>query len=150
MKLLDGEKKLLESDNGNLLLTSHRIRYEESQVGQGEIRSILLDGLSFCGMTATSKPILAILAGTFFLLFIMAAMQGSRQEVLIILLALGIICAIIWAITRRQVLELASSGGVIRVNIKGMNKETVREFIDTVEAAKNSRGLLQSSSHHNS
>lgn len=62
MELLPQERLLLESDNGTLKLTTHRLRYEARAGGEMNIKSIMLEELASCAVTRSSQPILIVLA----------------------------------------------------------------------------------------
>ena len=125
------EKKILESDKGQLVLTSHRVRFDKSTAGQRKIVSITLDELCSCELNYKSHIVLILLA---VLSVILGFIGGSNA------IAVGIIGAIVFAIayslTRKQVLSLSSAGAVINVETKGMKTKDIKDFIDAVELAK--------------
>lgn len=139
--LLPSEQILLESGGKTLTLTTHRVRYDSQRMGGGEIISIMLDELSSCAMIRRSKPILLILAGAFLLISLYLYNQ-YQQSLGTFGFLVVVVLVIMYFVTRRQVIELASAGASIRVNTSGMSILAVRGFIDTAEAAKNSRYLL--------
>jgi hypothetical protein len=143
MHLLSGEKILLESDPKGLILTTHRVQSEVKVFGGDEVISIMLDELASCAITRTSNPIPLILAALCLVIGFMV-MTNSRGDATP-LITWGIIALIFFGVyyaTRRQVIALASSGATIQRSIKGMTLQTAKQFINTVEAAKNERYLL--------
>lgn len=128
---MNDEKKILESDKGQLVLTSHRVRFDESTAGQRKIVSIMLDELCSCELNYKSHIVLILLA---FLSVVLGFIGGSDA------IAGGIIGAIVFAIayflTRKQMLSLSSAGAAINVEAKGMKTEAIKDFIDAVELAK--------------
>lgn len=138
MNLMPGEKVLLESDGKTLVLTTHRVRYEIDALGSGEIKSILLEELASCAMTRTSNPILLVVAAICFLVGLVTG-RGAIAGGFI----LALILLIIYFVTRKQSLLLASAGATITFDTRGMSPEDVKKFIDRTEAAKNDRYLLK-------
>jgi hypothetical protein len=131
MKLMNDEKKVLEFDEGQLVLTSHRVRFDASAAGQRKIVSIMLDELCSCELNYKSHIILILLA----VLSVIFGFVGGLSAI-----APGIIGAIVFAIayffTRKQVLSLSSAGAAINIEAKGMKSEDIKDFIDAVELAK--------------
>jgi hypothetical protein len=131
MNLMNDEKNIIESDKGQLVLTSHRVRFDVSTAGQRKIVSIMLDELCSCELNYKSHIILILLA----VLSVLFGFVGGSDAIVA-----GIIGAIVFAIayflTRKQMLSLSSAGAVINVEAKGMKSEDVKDFIDAVELAK--------------
>ncbi len=50
MNLLHGENTLMESNGKNLILTTHRIRYEIQSFGRAVVKSIMLEQLASCAL----------------------------------------------------------------------------------------------------
>jgi hypothetical protein len=141
MNYFPNEKVLIESDNKVLVLTTHRVRYDAIGKGGGwadrtELVSIMLEELSSCAITRTSYPILLLLALAALVLAILA------QDRAIVGLALAVLFAGGFFLSQRQVLLLSSAGGgKIQVNTASMSLQSVREFVDEIENAKNQRFL---------
>jgi hypothetical protein len=55
MNLMPSEKVLLESTGKDLILTTHRVRYEYEALGFGEVRSIMLEELASCAIVPASQ-----------------------------------------------------------------------------------------------
>jgi len=144
MKLMPDEKILLESDDKELVLTTHRVRLEAESLGHARVVSIMLDQLASCAMTRTSQPIFLIIAGICFISGVVIAANGRGNESGFIG---GIILAatfsVIYLVNRQQVLALASAGATINVNTQGMKLDAVKSFIERAEVAKNARYLLR-------
>ena len=139
MNLMVNETVLLELGK-RLTLTSHRVRYESDAMGSEEIKSIMLDELASCAMTQTSNVILLVLALLVFLSGLFVSVSEARQEgALIIGVIFAVVLVIAFFVTRRQVLSLASAGTTITLNTQGTKLDTLKEFIERAEAAKNAR-----------
>jgi hypothetical protein len=141
MNHLPDEKVLIESDNETLILTTHRVRYDAIGKGGGwadrtELVSIMLEEVAACAITRISYPVLLLLALGCLLLALVV------EDRAIIGVALAIFFAGGFFLAQRQVLLLISAGGgKIQVNTGGMTLQTVRDFVDEVEKAKNQRFL---------
>lgn len=138
MNSLHGETILRESKGRNLILSTHRIRYQSENFGSAQVKSIMLEELASCALVRTSQPIFLVLAGVcFFIGFLMASRNG--EGVLLVSLVIAGVFVLFYFLSQQQVLAFASAGATIRVNTKGMKLEDAKEFIDHAEAAKNSR-----------
>lgn len=131
MKFIDGEEKILESNNGELVLTTHRVRLDTKSLGKRRITSILLHELCSCELSHRSYPILLLIA----VIGLVVAATGS-SEAMSAGAAITIISLISFFISRKQVLSLATPGAPIIMETKGMKPEKIKEFIDETEIAK--------------
>ncbi len=134
MKLIPNEKILLESDNKELVLTTHRVRHTFRQRGELRLTSIMLETLQTSELRRISQPLWLYLAGFSLLLGIILYEDGPAF--FIAGLVLATICVYAYYSTRRQVLRLASAGGAILADTKGLSQQASIEFIDAVEAAR--------------
>lgn len=131
MELLSNEKTIQESANGQLVLTTHRVRFDgKNTTGETKIVGIMLDEVSSCELTVKSRPVLLLLA----IIFIIVAftVDGSFLAGLIGAVCLG---AAFW-LTRKQTMSISSAAASIDVEVKGMSVAKIRELIDSVEKAK--------------
>jgi hypothetical protein len=143
IKNLHDERILFESDSQFFVLTTHRIRLETSAWGISQITSIMLEEISSCANTRTSKPLLLVLATLFFLAGAYASFNAIEPgPALIGAIVITAIFVIIYVLTRRQILEIASAGATMRLRIEGMSIDEVKELIDRIEIVKNERYLL--------
>jgi hypothetical protein len=71
---------------------------------------------------------------------------NTRGNALLLGFLIGAALLIVYSITLKEVLEIASSGAVIRISTKEMGFQSVKELIDRIEEAKNARYLLLESS----
>ncbi|PYP83332.1 MAG: hypothetical protein DMG65_24625 [Candidatus Angelobacter sp. Gp1-AA117] len=144
MDTLPGEKLLLESDNGKLLLTTHRVRFAAVTWGNSRFTSIMLEEVSSCEITLLSHPRLLALALLFFIVMVYArsAFYVQRFSIGVEDLILPGILVALYLATRRRVISLRSAGVAIHVPITRMSAGTAMEFIGAVEGAKNERYLL--------
>lgn len=127
MKLMTDEKILLESNDNELVLTTHRVRLTSESFGHARIISIMLDELASCAITRISHPIFLVLAGICFVGGALIAVNGRGNEgALIGGIVLAVILVVIYLLNRQQVLALASAGATIQVNTQGMKLDDVK------------------------
>lgn len=134
MNLIPSEKILLESDNKELVLTTHRVRHTFRQGGELRLTSIMLEALQASELRRISYPAWLYLAGFSVLLGII--LYDDNPAFFIAGLILAAICIYAYYFTRRQVLRLTSADGAILAEVKGLSKQASVEFIDAVEIAK--------------
>jgi len=134
MNLLPGEKILLESDNNELVLTTHRVRHSYHRGGELRLTSLTLEALQSCELRQSSYPLWLYLGGFFVLLGLL--LSDESQAFLIAGLVVAAISLLAYYASRRQVLRLASSTGAIVAELRGLSQQAAIDFIDAVEAAK--------------
>lgn len=134
------EKMLMESDSKELVLTTHRVRYEGKKWGHGQITSIMLESLTSCEITHASRPILLVIAAVVGLLLLSKMSEITADVFLGGMVLVGAFVAAYY-FTRRQVICLASPSALIRVNTSGMCLDVAKRFIDVAEKAKADRLL---------
>jgi hypothetical protein len=132
MELLPGERKVSESSDGTVLLTSHRVRLDQG----GEFISIALDQVASCRIGTHSHPILLVIAAVVWL----GSFQFAGEQVGTIPFVVGALAgALIVALyvgSRTQVIVIASAGESIRIRTRGMTRAVCVQFIDDLERAK--------------
>jgi len=139
---------LLESDTGEFVLTTHKVRLEAHEFGQASVKSIALEELTGAEIKYVSKPWLLILAA--------AAPVGSlfigEGTALFLGIGVGAAAGIAYFLLRHQAISLSSPSTEINLSVKGMGLEEAVAMIDKVEAAKhekaeaNQRGAASSKS----
>ena len=137
IKLLPGERVLIEDIDGMLVLTTHRVRFSQQGRGQSIFTSITLDAVASCGLTTVSYPRLLLLAVLVILGAIWYGNASSQNSGLASMIAfVGVVLIALYFSTRKGVLKIASAGDAISVKSKGISREKLVEFIETVEQAK--------------
>jgi hypothetical protein len=153
MKLLDGEKVLIESSN--LLLTTHRVRHLAGQGNLSNFTSIMLEEVSSIEGSRQAFPWL--LALSVFALLVAAGLGytslkmnvNTAEEILAYrsreanaqaLFWTGVVLLALYFFVRRKVLAIASGGATIRCSLELFsNRDSVQDFTDALEAAKDER-----------
>ena len=134
MNLIPNEKILMESDNKELVLTTHRLRHAYRQKGEPRLTSLTLEALRSCELRRISHPFWLYLGVFYFLLGLILATYGGVY--LLLGLILAAMCLYTYYASRRQVLRLASAGGAIVADVAGLSQEAITEFVDAAESAK--------------
>ena len=138
MNLFQGEQILTTTEDNIVVLTTHRIRSNNSYGwGQHNTTSIMLEKVSSIQLTYTSYPVLFILAGLFLLVsYIMSSQRVANCETLIPVI-IAIVCVGAYFSTRKHVCIVASDGGAkLSFVTANMKKDALHSFIDKVEQAK--------------
>lgn len=136
MNLLLGERVIVGSDKGGLMLTTHRVRYTATERGNSESTAIFLEDVVYMGIRLKRYRwmipvgVVAALAG-------LAGVEYGGG--LLLVLGLGLIIA--YFVTRSQDLIFASAADRIAVRYSKMTPETATFLLDSAETAKNDRFL---------
>ncbi len=119
MQGIDNEKVILESDNNQLRLTTHRLRYHEAASSKSDYTSIMLDKISSIELKYYKSSIWLLIIG-----------------ILTIPIVVGIILIIIFFNSKKHVVSVTPDGGKpIIFETNGMKREFIEDFIDKVESA---------------
>jgi hypothetical protein len=149
MRVLPGEHVLYESEstkNGTLTVSTHRVTHEQHGVGQGTIKSIMLEEVASCAMMRQTYPALLVLAVISVVVGVIANLQDRRDLAPVgIGLLIGVVLVLCYFGKREQGVTIASAGATIFFNTVGWTLAEVRELMDEVDGAKNARYLAHSS-----
>ncbi len=130
--LLPGERIVMSSDKEILILTNKRVRYDSTAFGTSEFVSITLQSVASCALITRSFPILLVIAA---LAFLGGLYQGGDNRT--VLIGAAVLCAIIYAATRRAIVSIASNGGAsIDAPARSMGRASIIEFLEAVEREK--------------
>lgn len=138
-ELFEGEEIITESGDKVVTLTNKRVRYHASSAGQAHIVSIMLDKISSIEVHYSSQWIVLFLSIALMLAGVVTGLSNERQGQLGMGLAVfGVVLLLIYLFTRKHIVSIASDGGAkINFETKGMKRESVLDFINKVEKAKN-------------
>jgi len=142
--LFPNETILTESDGKVVTLTTHRIRYNSSSFGRADIASIMLEKISSIEAKYTSLIIVLIIGIATGLIGVAMGLSNNNKDSQIGMgvLIIGVIFILVYLGTRKHTITIASDGGgKITFETKGMKRETILDFINRVEKAKNERFL---------
>jgi len=100
-------------------------------LGSSQLISITLDSVASCGLVTKSYPLLIVLAA----LSLGGAIFGGDGSASFFFLA--IVFGVAYFFTRKAVISVTSDGGkAIQAPVKNMSKETIVEFLDSIEREK--------------
>jgi hypothetical protein len=141
MNLFEGEQIITTTDSNIVVLTTHRIRSNNSvSWGQHRTTSIMLEKVSAIQATYISFPILLVLSGAMALGAAWVSGQSGVGGGIALLVILAIVCLIGYFATRKHVCVIVSDGGSrIVFETANMKKDVLNSFIDQVERAKYKR-----------
>jgi hypothetical protein len=141
MILMPGEEIIRRSDTGLATLTTHRLRFEAKSTGNTYLASIMLEEICSCELTHKSNPLLLLLS---LLLLIAGISLGYYTEPTYIFI--GVILAVIFLIAffmfRKGFFSIKSAGAPINFPTSNKSFDSLSEFIDEIEEAKNQRYLI--------
>lgn len=136
MNFLPEEEVLYDNKNLGLTLTTHRVRAEWYLYGYYFLKSIMLEKVASVAITRVSYPSLLLLSVLFFMGCV--APVGGNGNLFLFLISLMLFIG--YFITIRIVVEIASCGAVIRINIPlGIDMKEVKQLIEILEDAKDAR-----------
>jgi hypothetical protein len=114
---IENEKLVLESDNRQLKLTTHRLRYYESTSANSDFTSVMLDKISSVELTYYKSNIWLLIIG-----------------ILTIPIIVGIVLIILYFVSKKHIVSVTPDGGKpIIFEVKGMKREFLENFIDKLE-----------------
>lgn len=117
MNALENEKLIIESDNKQIRLTSHRLRYYETPKNNADFTSIMLDKISSIELTYYKSSIWLLIIG-----------------IVAIPILVGLILIYMFFTSKRHVISVTPDGGKpIIFETKGMKRNFLDDFVDKVE-----------------
>ena len=117
MNAFENEKLIIESDNKQIRLTSHRLRYYETPKSNSDFTSIMLDKISSIELTYYKSSIWLLIIG-----------------IVAIPILVGLILIYMFFTSKRHVISVTPDGGKpIIFETKGMKRNFLENFIDKVE-----------------
>lgn len=118
MNAFENEKLIIESDNKQIRLTTHRLRYYETSKKNSDFTSIMLDKISSVELTYYKSSIWILIIG-----------------IVTIPIIVGLILIYMFFTSKRHVVSVTPDGGKpIVFQTKGMKRDFLDDFIDKVEA----------------
>ncbi|MCL1470057.1 hypothetical protein [Argonema antarcticum] len=140
MNLLPEEEVLYDNKNLGLILTTHRVRADGYSFGNYFLRSIMLEKIASVAVAKVSYPGLLFYGVLFFGVGLFFFVYNSNFFYISLI---GLILVFAYFITIRKVLEIASCGAVIRINIPvSIDMKEVKQFIEILEDAKDARYMI--------
>ncbi len=134
--LFENEILISESGDKSVTLTTHRLRHNSSSTGSGHIVSIMLEKISSIEIHYKSW-ILILFIGILLACGGLIMGAQNRGDVMILGLGAGGLCILLFFLTRKHIVTIASDGGAkINFQTKGMKRDMLLDFINKIETAK--------------
>jgi hypothetical protein len=135
--LFENEKIISQSGDKSIILTNCRVQYFTKSLGKSQYVSIHLQDISSLEVHYRSF-ILFLMLGILAVAVALYSGAMNLGELFVLSGIVGILFILIYFFTRRHVVTISSNGGgKIQFFTKGMKKETLFDFIDQIEKAKN-------------
>lgn len=140
---MENESTLMESLDKQVVLTSHRIRQECKLWGEFHLKSIMLEDITSCEYTRTSSPTILVLSIVLASFGFISACFGDYEMIRLgaLIFLMGLVFIILYLLTNRKRLIISSPTCKITMKTKRMKDESIKEFIEKLEKAKNERYL---------
>lgn len=127
--LLPNEQSILASDNGTLVLTSLRVKFEATNGSGSAYTSIPLPKVAACSVTTRKYPLFLAIAA----LASLAAIAGRGGDGTVGgVVAAAVLVGLYYWIRPGQIEVIADSGTRIAVPTKGLGHEDIRRFVEAV------------------
>jgi hypothetical protein len=137
-QLMPDECILQYSDNNLVTLTSHRVRYNNSEWGSSNFISIMLEKISSVQVLYISHPALWILGCVVAIIGVIIASGNNEQHGYgIIPCIVGVFLIAAYFSSKKHICIISSDGGSkIMFKTDGMSTATLIALVDKIEEAK--------------
>jgi hypothetical protein len=137
IKLFEGEKIVSQSEHRlvELTLTTHRICYEYSVWGYSYYQNIPLEHITSYENKYASQIVFVILS----VLYLIFGISISTEISIGVGFFLFFVFAIIYVLSRQNNIIVGSPSTRMKIDVKGMGKEKILDFIDLIEETKHKR-----------
>lgn len=137
-QLMPDESILKYSDSNLVTLTSHRVRYNNSEWGSSNFISIMLEKISSTQVLYSSYPALWILGSVLIIVGVIMFSDNGRQHGYGVLPCIvGIFLIAAYFSSRKHICIISSDGGSkIAFRTEGMSTATLIDLVDKIEEAK--------------
>ena len=137
LSLFPGEAVVTYSDGGIVTLTTHRICKQEKEWGRSYNQDIMLEHITSCEDRTSSSVALLMIAILAFGLAVLAGVNRSRDFGIYFIA--GIVLLLVYFLTRKKQITIASPSTKMHINVSGMSTENIAAFVDKVQQTKNTR-----------
>ena len=136
MTLFPDESIVIQSNDNKVTLTTHRICFEQNGFQTSGTKNIMLEHVTSCESITTKSYFWLVVA--LFGVFILLAGENDFKPAGGLA---GMIGVGAFFLTRKAFIKISSPTSEIIINVKGMDRSKIIEFIDKVEQTKNKRLL---------
>ncbi len=138
LPLFNDEQVVTQSNEGRVILTTHRICLENKEWGNSYNQNIMLEHVTSCENRYKSQVWLLILAGLCVVWGLLNASHRGGSEFGMTVLV-GLVLAGVYWITRKNSVIISSPSTKMYINVTGMGRDRVLDFINKVEQTKHKR-----------
>jgi hypothetical protein len=135
---MDGEQKILESGDGDFVVSSHRVRMTKERLGSSEHTTIPIDSVTSYEVDYESNPLLLGLA----LVGVVAVVWGLVNEEPGSALVGGFVTTVLTLLffyLRERTLSISSPTESIDLKLEGVSLDEAVCVIEDIEEARRSR-----------
>lgn len=140
LTLFPDEQILIQSSEGSVTLTTHRICYQYKDWVQSYNQSIMLENITSCENYYNSQVWMLIAAGLCVVGGLTAA-ASNDMSLLSAALVIALALALLYWVTSRNFIIISSPSTQMVIKVTGMKKDQVLKFINNVEQARHKRIL---------
>ena len=134
MTLFPDESIITQSDDNAVTLTTHRICFEQKGFQTSGTKNIMLEHIT-SSESITKKYYFWLMVALLGILVLLGADNGLKVFGGIA----GMVGVAAFFLTRKAFVKIASPTSEILINVKGMDRSKILEFIDKVEQTKHKR-----------
>ena len=140
LALFPDEQILIQSSEGAVTLTTHRICYQYKDWAQSYNQSIMLEHITSCENYHNRQVWMLIIAGLCVLGGLIPA-ASNDTSLLVPTLLLALVLSLLYWFTSRNFIIISSPSTQIIIKVIGMKTDQVLKFINNVELARHERIL---------
>lgn len=138
LTLFPDEKVVSQSSDKSVILTSHRLCYEYREWGRSYNQNIMLEHITSCE-NFSKKQYTLLLIGAFLCIIGVAQALDNNMVLAAPAIAAGLIFIFFYWRTQSSMITIASPSTRMNINVTGMRRESVLNFINTIEQTKHQR-----------
>jgi hypothetical protein len=137
LTLFPGESIVSQSNGDAVVLTTHRICYEQKEWGKSYNQHIMLEHITSSEVHATSVMLFLVASIGCFLYAVLAGMNSS--DLFSGAFLAGLVFGGLYWFTRKKQIVIGSPSTKMHINVSGMKKEMISHFVMMLEHTKNNR-----------
>jgi hypothetical protein len=138
MNLLPEEHSIKESMDKSFWLTSHRLCAEHEELGQSYTQYVFLEDISSAGIQRSSQSWYLVM-GLFLFLAGMLLGRNTSIESTILAVFLLVFFVAMYMMSRKSYIVVKAPGTRVQINVTQMPQDTILQFLQEIEEAKNNR-----------
>ncbi len=140
LTLFPDEKVVMQSNDKSATLTTHRICYESKEWGKAYNQNIMLEHVTSTENMYTQNSLFLII-GCILLVggVLISEMNSFNRGATTGSIILGLLLILIYFLTRRNTIIIGSPSTKMKINVNGMHRDKVLDFINTIEQTINNR-----------